>query len=178
EPISSLQRAHWILLTKCHTDHLPELEAAIRKHNRTAEIVLCQHKLVHLQDLVSDMKVPLDFLKGKRLGAICAIARPESFENALVELGAEVAVRMHFEDHHRYTERDLRSFLERCVRRDLDAVVTTEKDAVKFPPLPNAPLPVYFLRMQIDILAGQESWQRLLDYVCQDQPIAFTRRHN
>ncbi len=177
EPISGLQRAHWILLTKCHDNHLPELEATIRKHNRTADIVFCRHKLVHLQDLVTEQKEPLTYLKGKKIGALCAIARPESFEQALAERGAEVVVRMHFEDHHRYTERDLRSFLDRCVRRDLDAVVTTEKDAVKFPPLPNAPMPVYFLRMEIEILDGQQSWQRLLDYVCKDHSIAFFKRH-
>jgi tetraacyldisaccharide 4'-kinase len=44
-------------------------------------------------------------------------------------------------------------------------IVTTEKDYVRFPRLPYTDLPVFYLRMQIQILSGQESWDRLVDRI-------------
>jgi len=58
--------------------------------------------------------------------AVCAIARPQRFFNALMQQGVEVAERMVFPDHYRYRPNDVK----RITRRAL-SVVTTEKDAVK-----------------------------------------------
>ena len=58
--------------------------------------------------------------------------------------------------------------MARCVRRDLDCIVTTEKDSVRFPyKLPTQEMPVLFLRVEIKILTGHESWQSLVDRICQ-----------
>ncbi len=170
EPIHAIRRADWIILTKCTAPHMDELVEKIRRHNRTASIIHSRHKMVHLRNIVDETEQELGFLKKRRIGALSAIARPESFENALKDLGAEIPVKTHFEDHHRYTERDLKAFIDRCVRRDLDAIVTTEKDAVKFPPLPDAPIPIFFLRMEIEILSGHEEFQRFLKIAGGDIP--------
>ena len=47
---------------------------------------------------------------------------------------------------------ELQSFLNRCIRRDLEMIVTTEKDAVRFPRLTKVDVPIYFLRVEIEIL--------------------------
>jgi tetraacyldisaccharide 4'-kinase len=53
------------------------------------------------------------------------------------------------------------------VRRDLDAVVTTEKDSVRFPHrAPSLDVPVLFLRVEIEILRGQDVWENLMRQVC------------
>jgi tetraacyldisaccharide 4'-kinase len=68
----------------------------------------------------------------KRALAFCAIARPSEFFAALTAAGVEVAERVSFRDHHRYTAEDL----ERIARagKQCDAFVTTAKDAVKLDP--------------------------------------------
>lgn len=170
EPPSSLRRADWVFLTKCRDGAMPELAAEIRRLNPSAGIILCRHKPIHLRNVVDESVLPLETLRGLRVGALSAIARPESFEQALAELGAEVVITTHFEDHHRYSLRDIKTFLDRCSRRDLDACVTTEKDAVKFPPLSDPPVPVYFLRMEIEILGGHDHWREFLDLVCGRRP--------
>lgn len=170
EPPSSLRRADWIFLTKCRDGRMGGLAEEIRRRNPSAGLILCRHKPLHLRNLVDESIEPLESLRGLRVGALSAIARPESFEQALEEQGAEVVIRTHFEDHHRYSLRDIKGFLDRCSRRDLDACVTTEKDAVKFPPLADPPVPVFFLRMEIEILGGQESWHEFLDLMCGRRP--------
>jgi tetraacyldisaccharide 4'-kinase len=41
-------------------------------------------------------------------------------------------------------------------------LVTTEKDAVRFPDIDQPPVPMLFLRVEIEILRGREHWEELL----------------
>lgn len=172
EPPSNLRRANYIFITKSTPGGNAELIARIRTLNRTAEIIECTHQPLYLQNLYSDERKPLDFLQGKYVGAISGIAQPASFENKLRDLGATLEITKRFADHHRFTDRELGEFVQRCVRRDLDLVVTTEKDSVRFPrSMPDLELPVYFLRVEIEILSGHESWQHLVQRICSPPPI-------
>ena len=172
EPPSNLCRANYIFLTKSAPGGNADLIARIRTLNRTAEIIECTHQPLYLQNLYSDERKPLDYLKGKYIGAISGIAQPASFENKLRDLGATLEITKRFADHHRFTDRELGEFVQRCVRRDLDLVVTTEKDSVRFPrSMPDLELPVFFLRVEIEILSGHESWQQLVERICSPPPI-------
>ncbi len=172
EPPCNLRRANYIFITKSLPGKNGELIERIRTLNRTAEIIECTHQPLYLQNLYSDERQPLDFLNGKYVGAISGIAQPASFENKLRDLGATLEITKRFADHHRFTDRELQEFVGRCVRRDLDLVVTTEKDSVRFPhSMPGLELPVYFLRVEIEILSGHESWQHLVERICSPPPI-------
>jgi tetraacyldisaccharide 4'-kinase len=65
---------------------------------------------------------PADF-QGKRLHAVAGIGHPQRFFDHLASLGLNAAVHP-FRDHHRFRLRDL-------TYPDADAVLMTEKDAVK-----------------------------------------------
>ena len=65
----------------------------------------------------------------------------------------------------------MQSFINRCIRRDLEMIVTTEKDAVRFPRLAKVEVPIYFLRVEIEILSGHESWEHCVARICQPQPM-------
>ncbi len=120
----------------------------------------------------------LDRLRGAFIGSICAIAAPESFEGALKNLGAHVDLALRYIDHHYYTEAELRSFINRCIRRDLAMIITTEKDAVRMPRLPEAEVkvPIYFMRVEIEILSGHESWEHCVARICKPQPMLSPER--
>ena len=166
EPPGNLRRASYIFITKCNGEPNDELVDRIRQYNRTAEIIECAHKPLFLQHVYKDDHVPLTHLNGLYIGSLCGIAAPESFENGLRKLGAKIEISRHFADHHRYTEKELTSFLQRCVRRDVGAVITTEKDAVRFPVIDPLPLPIYYLRVEIEILSGHETWEHCVQRIC------------
>ena len=166
EPPGNLRRASYIFITKCNGEPNDELVDRIRQYNRTAEIIECAHKPLFLQHVYKDDHVPLTHLDGLYIGSLCGIAAPESFENGLRKLGAKIEISRHFADHHRYTEKELTSFLQRCVRRDVGAVITTEKDAVRFPVIDPLPLPIYYLRVEIEILSGHETWEHCVQRIC------------
>ena len=47
-----------------------------------------------------------------------------------------------------------------------EIIMTTEKDAVRMPRLDRRDLPILFLRIEIDILRGQESFDQCISRIC------------
>jgi tetraacyldisaccharide 4'-kinase len=172
EPPENLRRANYIFITKSDGKDNRRLIERIRRYNRTAGIIECTHKALHLKNLYTGEELPLSWLKGRHIGALSGIARPERFEEKLTSLGALTHVTARFADHHMFSEKELTEFMARCERRDLDAVVTTEKDSVRFPHRPPAvDVQVLFLRVEIDILDGQEVWDDLIHRICDPPPV-------
>lgn len=178
EPQGNLRRASYVFITKTPPAGNAALIERIRHYNRTAEIIECTHQALYLQNLYdADDRPPLEFLRGKYIAAISGIARPESFEEKLTALGATLEIAKRFTDHHRFTNRELEEFHARCSRRDLDLVVTTEKDAVRFPSrFENLEVPFYYLRVEIEILSGHESWESLVTRICETKPVLAPER--
>ncbi len=174
----NLRRASYIFITKNTGESNDTLVKRIRRYNRTAEIIECAHKPLYLQNVYTSERLPLDALRDTFIGSLCAIAAPESFEGALQKLGAHVDLSKRYIDHHYYTEAELTSFINRCIRRDLVMIVTTEKDAVRMPRLPEAKVkvPIYFLRVEIEILSGHESWGHCVARICKPQPMLSPER--
>jgi tetraacyldisaccharide 4'-kinase len=169
----NLRRASYIFITKNTGEPNFELMRRIRRYNRTAEVIECAHKPLYLQNVFTGEQLPLEALRDAFIGSLCAIAAPESFEGALTKLGARVDLAKNYIDHHYYTEAELISFISRCIRRDLAMIVTTEKDSVRMPRLPEAELkvPIYFLRVEIEILSGHESWEHCVARLCKPKPV-------
>jgi tetraacyldisaccharide 4'-kinase len=177
EPPRNLRRASYIFITKNTGESNEKLIERIRRYNRTAEIIECAHRPLYLQNIHTAERLMLDRLRGAFVGSICAIAVPESFEGALKNLGANVNLALRFIDHHYFTEAEIRSFINRCIRRDLSMIVTTEKDAVRMPRLPEAvKVPIYFMRVEIEILSGHETWEHCVARICKPQPMLSPER--
>jgi len=174
----NLRRASYIFITKSTGASNEALIQRIRRYNRTAEIIECAHRPLYLQNVFTGERLPLDRLRDAFIGSICGIAAPESFEGALKKLGAHVDLAKRYIDHHYYTEAELTTFINRCIRRDLAMIVTTEKDAVRMPHLPEAEVkvPIYFLRVEIEILSGHESWEHCVARICKPQPMLSPER--
>jgi tetraacyldisaccharide 4'-kinase len=99
--------------------------AAFYREDRTA---LRDADLVIPRDL--RLKVP-GSLRGRRVFAFSALADNEQFFESLRGAGLTVAGTLGFRDHHRYTPADLDRICEAGQRAGAEAIVTTEKDAIK-----------------------------------------------
>jgi tetraacyldisaccharide 4'-kinase len=174
----NLRRASYIFITKNTGESNQALIQRIRLYNRTAEIIECAHKPLYLQNVFTGERLPLERLRGTFIGSICGIAAPESFEGALRKLGAHIDLAKRYIDHHYYTEPELTAFINRCIRRDLAMIVTTEKDAVRMPHLSESEVkvPICFLRVEIEILSGHESWEHCVARICKPQPMLSPER--
>jgi tetraacyldisaccharide 4'-kinase len=166
EPIKHLSRASYIFLTKSNGQRDDALIELIREHNSKAEIIECAHKPQFLQSVECDTRLSLDALKGSRVAAFSGIASPESFENMLREHGAEIRYNQRFLDHHRFTRDEIKHLYEKAAEGELDMIVTTEKDAVRLFSDIKAPIPIYYLRLEIDILSGEEDFDAAAARIC------------
>lgn len=166
EPRTSLKRASYIILTKSGGKPQDELIATIRKYNKVADIIVCNHAPSYLENIFTGERQELSFLKDKYVACMSGIARPESFEGLVEGLGAHVEIRRRYPDHYWFDQEELEAFVERCADRAMDIIVTTEKDAVRFLKPGEMDVPIYFLRIQIDIEQGQEYWDRMIDRIC------------
>ena len=87
-------------------------------------------------------------LRGRRVFAVSAIAQPQSFIETLTrEVLAEVVGRQTWADHHKISSADAQVALSAAAQTGADALVMTEKDAVKWPTVESGNLPVYALRI-------------------------------
>jgi tetraacyldisaccharide 4'-kinase len=170
EPPHHLRRATHIFLTKCDHSNHSELITRIRKFNRTAPIIECHHKPVLLRNFTNGQTEPLTLLRDMNVGALSGIAMPGSFESALESLGASVMLRKAYTDHHRYSVHEIESFIRRCAKRSLHAVLTTEKDAVRIPRIREPEIPIYYLRVEIEILRGHNAYQDLINRLTHTSP--------
>ena len=97
-------------------------------------------------DLVVPRRMRLnipDKLRGQRVFAFAGLADNEQFFDSLRRDGMTVERSRGFADHHSYTELDLAQI--RHAARGTDAIVTTEKDAVKINAEDITPIPADFI---------------------------------
>ncbi len=166
EPPRHLRRANLIVITKCKTPDNSALIKRIRKYNKTAGIVECKHEAVEIQSLYTEERHSLNYLEGKKVAAVSGIAVPQSFESLLEKQGADILFHRTFSDHHHFKPKEIKNFTKRSIQEKADLIVTTEKDAVRFPPDADSPdIPIYYLRIEIQILKGQEHWDNAIETI-------------
>jgi tetraacyldisaccharide 4'-kinase len=166
EPIKNLKRADFIFITKSDGTPQDELKARLRKLGPHAEIIECCHCARHLRDVYSREKRDLEFLQGLRVVALSGIAAPSGFEREVENRGATILDRKRFADHHRYTQQEIIDIINQSRNAGADAIITTEKDAVRFPLLERLDVPIYYLRVDIELLSGHEDFKACIARIC------------
>ncbi|MEI7902209.1 MAG: tetraacyldisaccharide 4'-kinase, partial [bacterium] len=165
EPIRNLKRADFIFITKSD-GHAEELRVRIRELNANAEIIECCHKPSYLQNVYTAEHVPLEWFKGRTVTSLSGIAVPQSFENSLRMMGAKVIYCERYADHHRYSAQEIIDAVNKAADLRVDALLTTEKDAVRFPRLESTPVPVFYLRVAIELMSGAENFHEAVEHIC------------
>ncbi len=166
ESIRNLSQAHYVFITKCDGSSNGELKAQIRRLNPRAEIIECTHRARYLENVFTKAREDLTFLQKLTVAAISGIAAPDGFEREIESRGARLALKVRYADHHRYTQQQIIDTINRARESGAEAIITTEKDAVRFPRLDRTDVPVYFLRVDIDLLSGSEDFNACISRIC------------
>ena len=165
EPPAHLARANVFFITKSD-GNTARLRARLARHNPSAGVIECVHHPLYFEDVFTGHNHGLDFIKGLKVAALSGIAQPESFEESLVRLGAELVYAKRFADHHRFSQQEILNAINRGKKRQAAAIITTQKDAVRFPKIDRRDLPMYFMRVEIKILAGAKDFQECVKQIC------------
>ena len=167
EPICNLSRADYIFLTK--SDGRPSLRRLrdfLGEHNSKTPIIECNHVPCNLTGLFDGNIMGLETLKGMKVATICGIAVPESFENYIRQLGAQIVYKQRYVDHHRYRSAEIEDFCKKGVEAGAQMLLTTEKDAVRIPQVDTHGKVFMFLRVEIRIIRGQEYFDDCIKSIC------------
>ena len=153
EPLDALARADIVVITRSEFGRVGEsAERVLRQYNPRAPLFHARAQPEAWVDAATGQSVPARALTYARVGAFCGLGNPEYFWCTLTGLGLNAAVRIEFEDHHAYRPQEVRYMGRQFREARVEAVVTTEKDAVNLCDDPAHlldPLPLYWLRIGV-----------------------------
>lgn len=165
EPFSALQRADAAIITRSDQVEPRELEriaSRVHQQHPTLPLVRAFHQISAWTDLNGSV---VDHISKLKTGAVAGIARPESFQQTLRQAGHRADEVCWFDDHHTYTRQDAENLTRWARDHQLDALVTTEKDAVKLMRLAwDWPVPVIVVCVRMHFAApDREILVKLMD---------------
>lgn len=133
EPCSSLRRAGVIVLTR--SDEIDPsdkmlLVSTIRRFSRSRPLVQAVHRITGFQD-VSGRLLPGTDPSAVQAVVFAGVANFESFRRAVERLGVRIVAAYEYPDHHDYSDGEIAALADVAVELEANAVLTTEKDAVK-----------------------------------------------
>jgi tetraacyldisaccharide 4'-kinase len=165
EPPSHLSRASTIFITKSD-GNTEQLRKRIAQYNPTAPVIECIHHPLYFEDVFTGERRGIEYMSKKRIASLSGIAQPESFEKGLLSIGAEIVYSKRFADHHRFSQQEVINVINRSKKRQAQVIVTTQKDAVRFPKVDRRDLPILFMRVEIKILKGATDFQDCVRQIC------------
>jgi tetraacyldisaccharide 4'-kinase len=147
EPISELRRCHMVVINGMPDprDGPDPVASEIRAIHEKAKIFYCAQTIRALIPFFSWLKVQAI---GNQAGEVrsaylvAAVGNSERFYRDVRQLGVEVKGSRFFSDHHWITPNDWRICIEAARAKAADAIIITEKDAVKLSRPPDFPLQV------------------------------------
>ena len=104
------------------------------------------------------------------VGVFCGIASPRGFENLVHQISGELRFKKRFLDHHKYGVEELDRLFQQAKNSGVEVMITTEKDAVRIPIEFKAPIPFYYVRMEIEIVEGYDDFEEAVRTFCQIFP--------
>ncbi|RQW88309.1 MAG: tetraacyldisaccharide 4'-kinase [Geobacter sp.] len=145
EPRSAVRRADVVVYTRSDRAMVcPEIPG----------IPTCRsaHHLSGVISLSGGTHSSFSIFAGKKGVACAGIADPDTFFDALIREGLDLAASLAFQDHCRY-DRSERAEISRAMKEaEADYLITTEKDAVKLTEFQDIPDAVYAAVLTLEII--------------------------
>ncbi|MBM3246668.1 MAG: tetraacyldisaccharide 4'-kinase [Candidatus Omnitrophica bacterium] len=166
EPLSSLKRADIFVLTKTnlHPD-IQGIETSLARINPQAQVFAAGHQARGFYEIARpDELLGLDSLAQKTVALFCGIGDPDSFEQLVLGLGIKAGLSFRFCDHYHYAQVDLDKIIQAAKEKNIDTIITTEKDAARLYAMRSTlyALRILVLRIQIEFKNEQTFHHRLL----------------
>lgn len=167
EPRSALRRADAVVVTRSDRVTLQalaaldqQIEALIGK----PPIAHAEHAWVGLVDAGNEMH-DLSLLQDKQVMGVVGIGNPSAFEAMLTQHCRQVLHCEALPDHHGYTRKQLLRYIDLAATAGAQAIVTTEKDWVKWASLleeESIEVPIYRAALSMRFRDGGEALAELL----------------
>lgn len=162
ESIHGLKRADYIIIN--HAYDRTQYNTAKHQISRfsSAPIIAMRPKLLGTRALNGNDP---HAIKGKKIGIFSGIGAPELFRVLLQTYEACIVAENIVADHATINQKELERYAHLCAQRGAEFLVCTEKDKVKLSENVDLPLPILWAQMDLEIVEGEEHWDKLLQNV-------------
>jgi tetraacyldisaccharide 4'-kinase len=167
EPIGNLCRADLLVATRADlasADELNGVRRRVRDHGVDKPWVHCAHAPDRLE-AHDGRRESLDTLRGRNVAAFAGIGNAEAFWRTVRSTDCRLVGVREFADHHRYTPEDMAEVARWASGRGAEMLLTTQKDLVKLNATEIDGLPLWALRIQLQILSGADVLEEQLDRI-------------
>jgi len=151
EPLKRIKDADVILVNKGN------LNGEIKQYNKGIPVFRAQYKPLHIYNIKMNLVAHYNFLKGRNVLAFSGLGDNKSFFDLLRKIGANVLHEISYPDHYAYKRNDMKRLLS---FKDVAAIVTTEKDAVK---ITHMDVPEHLFYLAIEVVIERE--EEFMEYI-------------
>ena len=152
EPLYALKRADVILITRADYPFDQTQTLAIIRHlcGEAVPVMYFYATITSLRLFSSGETYDSEAFVGWNVVALCGIGNPQAFSRDLLQIGMVIMAEEFFADHHPYKQEDLERVTQKARDIGADAIVTTEKDAVRLEGLQQSEVPIYVAHLDLE----------------------------
>jgi tetraacyldisaccharide 4'-kinase len=154
EPLYGLKRADAIIITRADKPFDQGQTGAIIKYfcNQGVPVMHFSSSITRLRHLETGQVYDVSHFRGWNVAVMCAIGNPQAFVDDVLRAGINIVNESLFRDHHAFGQKDVDDVSAAARSAGADAIVTTEKDAVRLRGLAHGEIPLYaaVLELQSD----------------------------
>ena len=165
EPLSALRRAQMVVLTRTDSADPKPLEELVLKVHPVAHVFRSRTELLRWTDALSGEAISIEGIRAQKVAAFCGIGNPQAFFADVRRWGFSLVAEDAFPDHHVYTGEEIEQLVADARQNGASALLTTQKDAVKFSPDWTPQLPIWACEIEAQILDLEDFERTLLAYL-------------
>jgi tetraacyldisaccharide 4'-kinase len=152
EPLYGIRRADAIIITRADRAFDQGQTQAIIKYfcGDKVPVMYLYSTITRLRHLATGEVYDAKNFAGWNVAVACGIANPGAFSEDVLQAGINIVSESFFADHHSFTQEDIDRISRAAGEAGADAIVTTEKDAVRLEGLSHGDIPIYAAQLEIE----------------------------
>jgi tetraacyldisaccharide 4'-kinase len=151
EPLYGIKRADAIIVTRADRPFDQGQTQAIFKYycGDKVPVMYFYSTITKLRHLATGEVYDAKSFAGWNVAVACGIGNPQAFAEDILQVGINIVSESFFGDHYGFKQEDLDRITRAARDAGADAIVTTEKDAVRLEGLTHGDVPIYAAQLEI-----------------------------
>jgi tetraacyldisaccharide 4'-kinase len=151
EPLYGLKRADAVIITRADRAFDEAQTRAIIKQfcGDSIPVMYFYSGITALRHLATGEPYEVKNFAGWNVAVACGIGNPQAFADDILQVGINIVNEQFFRDHHAFTQADLDEITRSAKQAGAEAILTTEKDAVRLEGLTHGDIPLYAAQVEI-----------------------------
>jgi tetraacyldisaccharide 4'-kinase len=163
DSLSTLRNADVVVLNKVTLDEKFNRFLSFIENYVSGIMVKTYYKLTGLVDANFILAHPPEYVSGKNVVLMAAIAEREALKNQIESLGGNIVEKFYFSDHFSYQQKNVNKVLK-VAQKENAIIITTEKDLIKIRKWVRDSI-VLALSIDIEFVEGKESFIKKLNEI-------------